>query len=117
MKLVELLIDYNENDLYEMANVSTKRTNLSKEIWISSKMGSHSARIKVSNSNKKFDMSDNFSVSISEEPKVIAGVSKLKSEELNKVFDWVKLNNTVLMKLWNGLYDDQTDAIIDLKKV
>lgn len=117
MTLNEYLKDYDEHQLFEMANVSPKRTNLSTEIWISSKMGQHSARIKVSNLNKKFDLSDNFSVSISDEPKVIVGKSKISSNSLNDIFEWVKLNKDILMKLWNGGYDDQTDAILDLRKL
>jgi len=113
MKLREFL----NNELMEMANVATKRTGLNQVIWISSKMGSHGPRIKVSNNNSKFDLSDNFSVSISDNPEVISGEVKIKNSDLKKIKEWIKLNRNVLMKLWEGQYDDHTDAILDLKPI
>lgn len=104
--------------LYEMANFGTKTTGLPMIVWVSEKKASHAARIKVArNYNHRVLVGDTFSVSISDAPEIVAGdKGKITMTDLNKVFNWVVLNQEPLMKYWNN--NLITDELIgELKKV
>ena len=62
----------------------------------------HGPRIKVSKIRGKFDKHENFSVSVSHDPKIVAGTQgDVSSKELDDIFDWVKLNHDHLHALWH----------------
>jgi len=99
--------------LYEMSNISTKKTGLDYIVWIAPQSGKekHSARIKIKIDNKFI------SITISDEPELKSNI-KIEAKKLNKIFDWIKLNKDTLMKYWNGKGEITIDEIIDnLKKV
>lgn len=109
-----------EEQLCEMARVSRKESGINVVIFASRSeyvSGRHWARIKVSNVPRTFSKSDNFSVSITDNPGVISGKSKLKNSELESVIDWVKLNKKVLLDYWNNVYESDADFLADLIKV
>ena len=68
----------------------------------------------------KFSSTDNFVISVEKEPRVLTPRSmKLKSSELDDLFDWVKMNYDDLMQMWN-MYEsgeDATEVILSLKKL
>jgi hypothetical protein len=106
MKVTELL---EVEDLFEMSNLQKEDTGLSKTIWVSVKLHSSGPRIKVNFDNSlRFDDSNNFSVTIDNNPRVVAGgteeliIRKIGAEELSDVYDWVKLNQPTLLAYWNG---------------
>jgi len=109
-----------EEVLYEMARVQRKNSGLPQQIFVTTRdygTGNHWARIKVSNIPDTFSKTDNFVVTISKTPQVVAGNPKFNASQLEDVFDWVKLNYDTLLKYWNKEYDDDADFYAELKKV
>jgi len=95
-EVIEKMKNNKENSLWEMANIEKKVTGLSVNIYISEKNSSHGPRIKLSKEGHNFLCS----ITISNNPKVI-GDCKIKQKELNKIFEWIKINKNVLLDLWN----------------
>lgn len=125
MKLDQLFLS--EEDLIleapmnEMANLFPDETGLDRIIWFGEVGGQHGPRIKVSNIKGKFSQSDNFVISVDKNPKVLTPKSmKIKSSELEDLFDWVKLNYDDLMKMWK-MYETGTGSpnqiLLSLKKI
>ena len=104
----------NQEPLYEMSNVLTKYTGLPTTIWISAKRGNHGARIKIY--KEKNGSGSSFTVTVSDEPKVI-GTSFLKSKELKKVVEFIKLNKELLLKFWELKIEDPVEVITNFQKV
>jgi F420-dependent methylenetetrahydromethanopterin dehydrogenase len=99
--------------LFEMSNLSTKKTGLDYIIWITPQSGKekHEARIKIKIDNKFV------SITIGDTPELKSKVN-IESKKLNKIFDWIKLNKNILLKYWNGKGNITIDEILDdLKKV
>lgn len=105
-----------QDTLFEMANFGTKTTGLPMIVYVSEKKASHAARIKVSRTyNHRVLIGDTFSISISDNPKIVAGdEGKITSSDLKKVFDWIILNKETLLKYWNN--ELLTDELIELIK-
>ena len=102
MKLNEI-----RQDLFEMSNLTKDETNLAMTVWVSVKLHSSGPRIKVNfDASLSFNEKNNFSVSISDNPCVVAGgtekniIDKVGSRKLEDVYDWVKLNKDTLEKYW-----------------
>lgn len=105
MKITELF----EEDLFEMSNLTKAETGLDVTVWASVKTHPAGSRIKVNlDSSLSFNRSSNFSVSISDNPTVVAGdtekniIKKLGVKRLNDVYTWVKLNKDVLTDYWDS---------------
>jgi hypothetical protein len=118
MKIVNLLSIQDENELFEMSNIVPRRTGLAVSIWVREKNEGlqHACSVKVSNIPGRFDPNDNFSVSVSGSPRVIAGKCKLKSQVLEDIIDWVKLNKEALLDLWESRIDIG-DFLESVKKI
>lgn len=104
MKLTELLsepIFLTEDDLMEMATLSQISTGVKVNIWIGNTDKRHGWRVKVSNfiSKNKFKNGECFVVTISNEPKVVAGRVLISNDILDDVIDWVKLNKDILISI------------------
>lgn len=98
---------------FEMANISTKKTGLDFIIWLSPQSGKekHAARIKIQIDNEFVP------ITISDNP-IIKSNIKIDAKKLNKVYNWIKLNKTILLKYWNGKGKIGIDEILDeLQKV
>jgi hypothetical protein len=111
MKLNELVYEatclITESELYEMARVQEDDSGIPAIMYVSTKQvvkERHGPRIKISNIRNTFSDTDNFAVDIAKEPRVVAGTVKVKKDELEDIFDWVKLNYVPLMKYWNNEY-------------
>jgi hypothetical protein len=103
-------------DLFEMANLSPKRTGLPFVVWISPKAGApHDVRVKVSN-GPKVRPSELISVAIRPEVHVVGG-GKLSAHELTLLKKWIALNHDVIVKYWDGEIEYTEDAIAALKPI
>jgi len=103
----------NEKMLLEMANFSPKHTGLKEVIWVSVKNANHGPRIKIF--KNKQAKGENFSVTIEENPKTIGKVF-VNSKELNKINEFIKVNERLLIDYWNYSIDT-TDLAINITKV
>jgi hypothetical protein len=93
--------EYDCKSLLEMANIQPHESGLKYGVNVLSRAGEkHGARVKVSNIPGRYAHEDNFVVTLEANPRVI-GTSKIKSEHLNDILDWVKLNHEHIHKVWN----------------
>jgi len=109
-----------EEVLYEMARVQRKNSGLPQQIFVTTRdygTGNHWARIKISNIPDTFSKNDNFVVTISKNPQVVAGKPKYTTLQLEDIFDWIILNYDILLKYWNKGYDNDADFYAELKKI
>lgn len=108
----------NENKVYEMANISTKRSGLPVVVYISGLKSSYGSRIKFMNGHGKVKPEKLLTLTVSDEPKLIPEDSKLEisEKELQQIKDWVILNKDILLKLYKGQLDE-IDAALELKKL
>jgi hypothetical protein len=99
--LREELASVGDDDVVEMTNLQEDDTGIPGVIFISTAMGSHGPRVKYF--VKAGRNQPSFSVSISDEPKLMA--NSLPQRDLNRaapaVIDWVRLNQQLLLKFWN----------------
>lgn len=120
-----LLDSFSQQPLLEMANLRSKRTGLSDEkfiIYISTKQGSHGARIKVFKQPQLGDGAPCVIISISKEPKVIEERDlKLPKNIEKEVLYWVSINHIILTRLWNAkashvIIDDYLEQLEKIKQ-
>ena len=86
-------------EINEMSpNYSPDKTVLNEYIWISTKQASHGTRIKVYDKpNGK-----NFSVWISDNPKIVAGECFVNAKELKRIFAFILKYKDDLIAYWNS---------------
>ena len=98
-KFRNYLIEQEALTLLEMApTFYPEDTGLKEIIWVSTKMASHGPRIKVYETpNGK-----NFSVSISDKPKVVAGDCFVNAKELKRIFAFILKHKDDLIAYWNS---------------
>jgi hypothetical protein len=122
MKKIKHIKEYKQfledERLFEMANVVKEQTGLPFIIWISPKMSSHGARIKVQGDySNKLRKDLLFTVTISDEPKVIGDTGELSESDINLAKEFVKLNMEVLLDYWNEVDVNLASIFSKLKKV
>jgi hypothetical protein len=101
--------------LFEMANLSPKRTGLPFVVWISPKAGvPHDVRVKVSQ-GPKVHPSELISVAIRPDVRVVGG--ELSAHDLSLLRESVELNRDVIIKYWEGDIEYTEDAIAALKPI
>jgi hypothetical protein len=105
-----------DDEVFDMANLSEARTGVPGVIYISTREGKHAPRVKYFERPGRDQPS--FSVSISEPPAVL--VNSLPERTLKrfspKVVEWVTLNRDALLAFWNEgdtWMKEQVDATID----
>jgi len=102
--------------LFEMANISPKRTGLPFVVWISPKAGApHDVRVKVSK-GPKVHSSELVSVAIRPDVHLVSG-GKMTAHDLDLLRKWVGLNHDVIVKYWDGDIEYTEDAIAALKPI
>lgn len=102
--------------LFEMANISPKRTGLPFVVWISPKAGAlHDVRVKVSK-GPRVHSSELVSVAIRPDVHVVSG-GKMTAHDLDLLKKWVGLNHDVIIKYWDGDIEFTEDAIAALKPI
>lgn len=100
--------------LFEMANLSPRRTGLPFVVWISPKAGApHDIRVKVSK-GPKVNPTELISVAIRPDVQVVAG-GNMSPQDLALLKKWVALNQDVIVKYWDGEIEYTEDAIAALK--
>jgi DNA polymerase II small subunit/DNA polymerase delta subunit B len=114
MQPQQILSD-DEEDFFEMANLSPKDTGLPFVVWISSKGGAqHDVRVKVSR-GPKATPSDLVSVALRPDIHVVSGT--LSGNELKLLQQWIKLNWDVIVAYWEGEIEYTKDALAALKPI
>lgn len=106
--LLEAMRDLKEDKiLTEMANYYQDETSLPVIVWIDDigveRRNRHNhPRIKIQNNySTKVQQGETISILIDDkQPKILAGKAKIKQQDLNEVFEWVKKNYNVLIKYW-----------------
>jgi hypothetical protein len=102
--------------LFEMANLSPKRTGLPFVVWISPKAGApHDVRVKVSQGPKVVP-EELVSVAIRPDVHVVGG-GEMSAHDLALLKGWIELNRDVIVKYWDGEIEYTEDAIAALKPV
>jgi hypothetical protein len=111
----EFVAEPEDETLFEIANLSPKRTGLPFVVWVSPKAGApHDVRVKVSRS-PKVHRSELISVAIRPDVHVVAG--DLSADDLALLREWVELNRDVIIKYWDGDIEYTEDAIAALKPI
>jgi hypothetical protein len=112
----EFVVEPQSDGLFEMANISPKRTGLPFVVWISPKAGApHDVRVKVSK-GPKVHSSELVSVAIRPDVHVVSG-GKMTAHDLALLKKWVELNHDVIVKYWDGDIEYTEDAIAALKAI
>ena len=112
----EFVAEPPSDGLFEMANISPKRTGLPFVVWISPKAGApHDVRVKVSK-GPKVQSTDLVSVAIRPDVHVVSG-GKMTAHDLALLKKWVELNQDVIIKYWDGDIEYTEDAIAALKAI
>jgi hypothetical protein len=102
--------------LFEMANLSPKRTGLPFVVWISPKAGApQDVRVKVSK-GPKVNPAELISVAIRPDVHVVGG-GEMSAHDLALLRKWLALNQDVIIKYWDGEIEYTEDAIAALKPV
>ena len=94
----------NSFKMYEMTNELQRDTGLTRAIWVSVKMASHSPRIKIRKDTSvrfDYDDADMFSMTISDNPSFPDG-HNLKGKEVTLFTKFVLLNKQALLDLWEA---------------
>ncbi|HTX33683.1 MAG TPA: hypothetical protein VME43_01630 [Bryobacteraceae bacterium] len=117
MKTLDKLAAAPESDgLFEMANLSPKRTGLPFVVWISPKAGApHDVRVKISK-GPKVHASELVSVAIRPDVRVVGG-GEMSANDLAFLKKWIEVNYDVILKYWDGEIEYTEDAIAALKPV
>jgi len=106
---------------FEMTNLPPDRTGIRGVLFVSTAVGFHGPRVKYFVKTGKGQPS--FSVSIAEEPKVLASSlpDRVVSEMAPQVFAWVALNRDELLRFWNEgetwMFDEVQAFIARLHKI
>jgi hypothetical protein len=102
--------------LFEMANLSPKRTGLPFVVWISPKAGApHDVRVKVS---KGPEVQPAELISVAIRPYVhVVGDGNLSAQNLALLQKWIEVNQDVIVKYWDGEIEYTEDTIAALKPV
>ena len=112
----EFVIEPQNDGLFEMANISPKRTGLPFVVWISPRVGAPlDVRVKVSK-GPNVHSSELVSVAIRPDVHVVSG-GKMTSDDLALLKKWVELNHDVIIKYWDGDIEYTEDAIAALKAI
>src|SRR5580658_4956438 len=102
--------------LFEMANLSPKRTGLPFVVWISPKAGApDDVRVKVSK-GPKVHPAELISVAIRPDVHVVGG-GNMSAHDIALLKKWLALNQDVIIKYWDGEIEYTEDAIAALKPV
>lgn len=89
-----------EDDIFEMANLSERQTGIPGIVFISTVMGSHGPRVNYY--AKTGPGQPSFSIAVASEPRVLA--NSMDDREMMRmapmVLKWVELNHEALSRFW-----------------
>lgn len=97
-----------------MANLGPKRTGLPVVIYASLEIPNHSPRIKVAGKASKTSIQEpSFVLSIEDAPKILEGSENrekiLSNDDFDRLVEWTRTNRALLIRFWNGEFDDAGD--------
>lgn len=101
-------ITRDDDDLFEMANLSPALTGLPMVIWVSERgRARHDVRIKVNMAHgRQMSIGNTATVAVRPTPRLIAG--QLTPANMQSVREWIQLNETALVDYWDGpIYTDE----------
>src|SRR5450755_4189380 len=97
----EFVAEPQSGGLFEMANISPKRTGLPFVVWISPKAGApHDVRVKISK-GPKVNPTELISVAIRPDVYVVGG-GDVDAHDLALLKKWLALNQEAIIKYWDG---------------
>ena len=98
-------VEFDDRDLFEMANLYPDTTGLPMTVWVSSRGNArHDVRVKVNLTHgNQMNIADTAVVGVRPRPRLIAG--QLSPVDAQAVFRWVALNSDVLVAYWEGQID------------
>lgn len=101
---MDILLESTTQPLLEMANLQKQDYNIPVNCWVSAEtQNKHKPRIKVQQDKGSRVNYGNFcSVSIEEEPQVLAGKWRLSSKDTAEIFDFIADNVEALLQLWRS---------------
>ena len=119
-KYIDMVIQEGDNDqLFEMANIHSNIHGIDNVvIWVGRANTRHGLRIKVSNAKNKFDDSNNFVIqmpTLDYDPSQVA--KWINSDTLNKIKEWIKINQPLLYDYEEGKIDDTYQFLNSISKV
>ncbi len=109
------MIVYSTQFLYEMANLSSNKTGIGYNIWISPKNANHGPRIKIYKNMPP--NGTNFSISVEDSPRIVGGASFVTPKELNEIFKFILLNKQLLLDYWTGVTFDTLEVVRKIEKI
>jgi hypothetical protein len=93
------------DELFEMANLYPDSTGLPVTVWVSTRGGAkHDIRIKVNQQDgSKMSLDNTTTVAVPPSARLVHGT--LTPQHQTAVFAWIRLNQDVLIALWEGQID------------
>ncbi len=114
--ILECQQEWDNDELFEMANIHDNIHGIHDiVIWVGLANKQHGLRVKVSNKKNKFDINDHFVIrlpSLDYDPTQVA--RWITKEQLVKIFEWIKLNQSLLYDYENGTI---TDTVVFLNQL
>ena len=111
--------EWNNDQLFEMANVTDRYHGIQDVVlWVGRAPKQHGLRIKVSRVPRKMRMDDSFVImmpSLDYNPSDVP--DWITNKTMNKILEWIKLNQKLLYDYENDLIDDTGYFLDNLSKV
>jgi len=112
-------IEWEEDQLFEMANIHDNFHGISDiVIWVGMANKRHGLRIKVSNMKNRFDMNNHFIIrmpSLDYDPSAVA--KWITKDKMNAIFQWIKINQQLLVDYETGTINDTNAFMSKLSKI
>jgi len=107
------------DQLFEMANVTSRYHGIDGVvIWVGLAPGQHGLRVKISKVPNKMDIHNSFVVmmpSLDYDEKQVP--NWINAQTMNKILEWIKLNQKLLNDYENGLIHDTGYFLDNISKV
>lgn len=111
--------EWDTDQLFEMAMVTSRYHGIENVvIWVGKAPRQHGLRIKVSRVPNKMSIDDSFVImmpSLDYDPSQVP--QWLTSKMMNKILEWIKLNQKLLYDYENGIIDDTGYFLDNIAKV
>lgn len=102
--------------LNEMANLYPIETGIDIFMYVSPDQGKHGPRVKIANTKQQLENNDTLSISIDDNPEIVAGDTQIDSELIEQVRTWIKVNRNTLMDFWDGKISSRKRLLKELTK-
>src|SRR6516225_11321249 len=98
-------IEFDDRDLFEMANLYPDTTGLPMTVWVSPRgKARHDVRVKVNMTHgDQMNIANTAVVGVRPAPHLIAG--HLSPDDQRAAFEWISLNTAAIVEYWDGRID------------